>query len=40
MKSEYTYSGDTFVGMSERPTAQGKPVTTKLTAKRVGDCAK
>jgi len=40
MKSEYTYSGDTFAGMSERPTGQGKPVTTRLTAKRVGDCAK
>lgn len=38
--SELTYSGDAFAGMTKGQDEQGRPVTSKATATRIGDCAK
>jgi hypothetical protein len=39
-KSKVTYSGDSYVGVSTGQDTQGRPVSMKSTAKRIGDCTK
>lgn len=38
--SELTYNGDSFVGATKGQDDQGRPITSKATATRIGDCTK
>ena len=39
-KSELTYGGDSFVGVSKGQDSGGRAFTVKTNAKRIGDCMK